>query len=101
MAENLKLEQMPTGAKLQYTCTPIGPLTIATARGVIEAAEVPGCSTIEMRDPNGAPLTIMLFLYDPETGSGMFNQMSAEMARHMGASLIHLANRLDGQEPVQ
>lgn len=74
---------------------PIGRVSLNTARGVIVADEVPGLST--MLVGYEGEQTVAVLTYCSAHGVGTFAQIDADLARKFGASLIHLANLLDGK----
>lgn len=100
MPNTIKLEKTDTFQSIGDSIEPFGDCQIVTVRGLISAAEVPGYTTI-LVERDGGPASVMVMLYHPpcdgaDLGTGLITQLSASSARQVGASLIDLANRIDG-----
>lgn len=84
---------------------PLGDMVVQTPHGAVMCREVAGFTTLFfMRE--GQPATMMLMVFDPPvvpggTGQAMGIQISASTARSLGASLIELANNIDGERRLQ
>lgn len=78
---------------------PVGCVTFQhPVHGQIAMYEVQGLS-VQSLDIAGSPASVVVSLYQPSedggVGTGSFNQMSAEAARKVAASLIRMADRLE------
>jgi hypothetical protein len=86
---------------MAVTCSfpPLGGVHIETPRGPVLVADAPGFTTIRVNHEDEPSIAVLV--YDPprageEQGAGYIVQMSPDNARNAGASLIHLANLVDG-----
>lgn len=91
----MKTQHLPGFMQGTHESTRIGSIKVDTPRGTIEAIEIPGLTSIMVERDNGDRSIVMLS-YDPEHSAGVFVQLSPDLARNMGASLLHLANLVDG-----
>lgn len=97
MSDPIKLEKTEHYQRTNCRIPPIGPCVIVTPRGSIQVEEVPGFLTIEV-SRSKSPNSVVVMLYDPGSKAGLIVQMTADNALNAGASMIALANRIDGGE---
>ena len=81
----------------------IGCIDIQTVRGPVHCHDAPGIMTFRADIP-GEQSGVWLLAYDPEArqhsgkGFGLIHQMKPDEARTVAASLLRLANQIDGGE---
>lgn len=77
----------------------LGCLDVQTPKGLIHVHDAPGSMTTMVTHPDGER-SVGVLLYDPEVPpgkvQGIISQMSPGSARVMAASLVSLANEIDG-----
>lgn len=94
----MEIEKTPTYQETNDQIAPIGPMSMVTRKGIITAYDAPGITSLEIRNEDGSVRSAAIVVYDPspEVGAGLIVQMSADSARRFGASLIGIANLIDG-----
>lgn len=95
MSDPIEVTKVEGGESLRSSIRGIGTVELKTARGVVVADELPGLAT--MLFEHGEAKTIVVLTYCTAHGRGSYSQLDADGARKVGASLIHLANLLDGK----
>lgn len=82
---------------------PMEPTVFNTGRGPVLATDWPGICSIGMVRDGVEKSTVAVMIYDPKPflgfggpGTAALSQMTAEQARNFGASLIELADQMDG-----
>lgn len=82
---------------------PMAPTIFNTGRGPVLAMDWPGICSIGMMREGSETSTVAVMIYDPRPvlghegpGTAALSQMTAEQARNFGASLIELADQIDG-----
>lgn len=99
MTDRIKIDKTEHCLSRNDSITPLGGVEYQTPRGPVYAVDVPGYLNLEVVREDGSSIAIMLY-HPPcegqELGAAFITQMSAENARLIGASLIELANKVDG-----
>jgi hypothetical protein len=75
--------------------------TVEVARGPVRLSDAPGLTSVTIDHADPAKSRVGVIVYRParageELGAGMIGQMEASVARNFGASLLRLADKLDG-----
>ena len=99
MTDTIKMHKLPGYSSHRETAEPIGQVLLETSYGPVMAVEAPGITTM-MIEGGGKPSTIAVLVYMPQhsadPGMGLIVQVGPEAARNLAASLLHLANAIDG-----
>jgi hypothetical protein len=79
----------------------LGCMDVETPKGICHIHDAPGVLTVEISGDGRVP-SVGIMLYDPEPqtvsgkGVGFISQLDAGSARNVAASLLRMADRLDG-----
>lgn len=105
MTEVIKLERTADFEETRGVAVSVGPMVIETPHGQVMVLDAPGLTTTKIERP-GVPTSIALIVYDPEPvpdlgnlGTALLAQLDPEIARAIAASLLRLANEIDGRKP--
>ncbi len=98
MTDSIKMGKLPGYTSHCDSCEPIGHVLMETSYGPVLATEVSSVCALTVTGGD-KPSTIAVMTYLPQLGTdpgvGLICQMSAETARHLAASLLHLASTID------
>lgn len=98
MTDSIKMDKLPGYTSHCDSCEPIRQVLMETSYGPVLATEVSNVCAL-MITGGDRPSSIAVMTYLPQLGTdqgvGLICQMSAETARHLAASLLHLASTID------
>lgn len=100
MKKIVTVEPLDDEEHLELKARALGCLNVATHQGPVHCHDAPGVMTLEVTREDGSESVAILLYRGPESedsfGVGLIVQLDPETTRVLAASLLRLANRLDG-----
>jgi hypothetical protein len=99
MSDRTTPSKMPTYTQTVDNYPPFGGIEIETVRGPVRVVDAPGLTSLAFDRDEASSIGLMIYEPSHERGGvgvGMIVQMGPATARNFAASLVHLANRIDG-----
>lgn len=101
MSEPMKPARSPHCITTRCNIAPIGPVDIVTPSGPVRAHDAPGLIALTVTTDAQTVIAVLAYDPTPDIAHGLLAQMDPATARNFGATLLALADALEGGRVVQ